>query len=98
MYNLKEYSDKYSKTSRMLWQCRRDEPVLADNGTIAHFTADSADTNSFRIKQKITGQPDSNSTNLCFFSFASLLGIPAGITSSAIGLETCVIAAGIKKY
>ena len=98
MYNLKEYSDKYSKTSRMLWQCRRDEPVLADNGTIAHFTADSADTNSFRIKQEITGQPDSNGTNLYFFSFASLLGIPAGITSSAIGLKTCVIAAGIKKY
>ena len=30
-------------------------------------------------------------------AFASLLGIPIGITSSAIGLEICGIAAGIKK-
>ena len=29
---------------------------------------------------------------------ASLLGVPIGITSSSIGLETCAIAAGIKKY
>ena len=31
-------------------------------------------------------------------SFASLLGIPIGITSSAIGLKICAIAGGIKKY
>ena len=31
-------------------------------------------------------------------AFASLLGIPVGITSSAIGLKICAIAAGIKKY
>ena len=31
-------------------------------------------------------------------AFASLLGIPLGITSSAIGLTICVIASGIKKY
>ena len=30
--------------------------------------------------------------------FASLLGIPVGITSSTIGLRICVIAAEIKKY
>ena len=30
--------------------------------------------------------------------FASLLGIPIGITSSVIGLKICAIAAGIKKY
>ena len=29
--------------------------------------------------------------------FASLLGIPIGITSSVIGLKICAIAAGIKK-
>ena len=33
--------------------------------------------------------------NLCF---ASLVGIPIGITSCAIGLKICTIAAGIKKY
>ena len=30
--------------------------------------------------------------------FASLFGVPIGITSSAIGLKICAIAAGIKKY
>ena len=31
-------------------------------------------------------------------AFAFLIGIPIGITSSAIGLETCAITARIKKY
>ena len=31
-------------------------------------------------------------------SFAFLVGIPIGITSSAIGLKICAITAGIKKY
>ena len=31
-------------------------------------------------------------------TFASLLGIPTRITSPAIGLKTCAIATGIKKY
>ena len=31
-------------------------------------------------------------------AFASLLGIPIGITSSAIRLKICAIAVGIKKY
>ena len=35
---------------------------------------------------------------LHFFYFPSLIGIPIGITSSAIGLKTCAITAGIKKY
>ena len=26
MYNLIEYSDNYSKTSRSFWECYRDEP------------------------------------------------------------------------
>ena len=32
------------------------------------------------------------------FSFASLVGIPIEITSSAIGLKICTITAGIKKH
>ena len=32
------------------------------------------------------------------YAFASLFGIPIVITSSAIGLKICEIAAGIKKY
>ena len=31
-------------------------------------------------------------------AFASLIGIPKGITSSEIGLKVCAVAAGIKKY
>ena len=38
--------------------------------------------------------------NVCISisAFASLLGIPIGITSYAIGLKNCAIAAGIKNY
>ena len=47
MYNLIEHSDSYSKTSGILWQyCRgRDEPLLADDGTIA----DNNDTTNVKI-------------------------------------------------
>ena len=40
-----------------------------------------------------------STVNRCvsIFDFASLVGIPIGITSSAIGLKVCVITAGIKK-
>ena len=31
-------------------------------------------------------------------AFASLVGIPIGITSSAIGLKNCIITGKIKKY
>ena len=31
-------------------------------------------------------------------AFASLIGIPIGITSSAIGLKICAITVGIKRY
>ena len=43
MYNLIEYSDNYSKTSRSLWQYYKDEPN--DN---------TADSESFKSKVKIT--------------------------------------------
>ena len=35
---------------------------------------------------------------ISIYAFASLVGIPIGITSCAIGLKICTIAAGIKKY
>ena len=31
-------------------------------------------------------------------AFTSLVGIPIGITSSAVGLKICTIAAGIEKF
>ena len=54
MYNLVEYSHEYSKTSGNLWQYCRDEPAL-NNFEIAEFNADNATTDSFKLKQKITG-------------------------------------------
>ena len=44
MYNLIEYSDKYSKTSATLWQYCRDEP----KGNLT-------DSESFKSKIKTTG-------------------------------------------
>ena len=37
MYNLTEYSDNYSKTSRSLWQYYKYIPAINDNGDIAIF-------------------------------------------------------------
>ena len=45
MYNLIEYNDNYSQTSRSLWQYYKDEPN--DN---------LADSESFKSKVKITGK------------------------------------------
>ena len=39
MYNLIEHRDTYSKTSRSLWQCYRDEPALDDHKNIIDFLA-----------------------------------------------------------
>ena len=49
MYNLIECSSNYSKTSRSLWQCYRDDPN--DNLT---------DSESFKSKIKITGKTPNN--------------------------------------
>ena len=52
MYNLVEYNDNYSKTSRSLWQYYKDDP----NDNIA-------DSESFKSKIKITGKtPDDGNT------------------------------------
>ena len=52
MYNLIEYSDTYSKTSRILWEYCKDELAFGAN----------AITNSFNIKVKITGKTGNNGT------------------------------------
>ena len=41
MYNLIEYSNAYSKTSRSLSQYYRDEPALDVNDNIVNFPADN---------------------------------------------------------
>ena len=50
IYNLIEYSNDCSKTYGTLWQQNVD------------FTADNADNNPFKIKQKMTGQTGDNGT------------------------------------
>ena len=55
MYNLIEYSDKYSKTSGSLWQYYKDIPAANNNGDIVNVNEANA-TDSFNFKTKITGQ------------------------------------------
>ena len=57
MYNLIEYSDNYSKTSRSLWQYFKDIPAVNNNGDIVDFNGAYA-TDSFNFRAKIAGQTD----------------------------------------
>ena len=54
MYNLIEYSDIYSKTSRRLWQCCRNESISDDTNNINDFLADNNKSISFKFNEKIT--------------------------------------------
>ena len=56
MYNLIEYSNAYSKTSRSWWQNYRNEPALDNNGNIIDFPDDDNNSASFKIKQKAAEQ------------------------------------------
>ena len=55
-YNLIEYSDNYSKTSRSLWQYYKDDP----NDTIT-------DSESFKSKVKITGKTHNDGNTIKIF-------------------------------
>ena len=59
MYNLIEYSNKYSKTSGSLWQYYRDEPAVTNSSALDNFPGNSA---SFIFKQKITSSTGNNGT------------------------------------
>ena len=63
MYNLREYSDAYSKTSRSLWQYYRHKPALDNNGNIIDFCDDNSNSASFKFKDKITGQIGNGGTD-----------------------------------
>ena len=60
MYNLKEYSDNYSKTSGSLWQNYRDEPLLNNHGDIADFPTDINNSVSFEFKRNIAARVGNN--------------------------------------
>ena len=42
--------------------------------------------------------PSTATGGVSISAFASLVAIPVGITSSAVGIKVCAIIAGIKKY
>ena len=56
MYSLIGYSDNYSKTSEILWEYCRYVLAVDAHGVIVNFNADNATTDSFKTKEKITGQ------------------------------------------
>ena len=64
LYNLIEYSDNYSKTSRSLWQYCKEIPAVNNAGNVVDFNGANA-TDSFNFKTKITGQTavDNNNGN-----------------------------------
>ena len=55
MYNLIEYSDNYSVTSRSLWQCKRDE--VTNNADVSNDNAPS-----FKSKANLIGNTENNGT------------------------------------
>ena len=59
MYNLIEYSDNYSKTSRSLWQCCKEIPAANNTGNIVDCPATNT-TDFFHFKTKITDQTNND--------------------------------------
>ena len=55
LYDLREYSDNYSKTSKNLWQYYRDKLCVNDDDNIVDCNAANVN-DSFNFKVKITGQ------------------------------------------
>ena len=53
MYNLIEYSDKYSDTSGSSWQFKRDEQPKENNGNISNVSTDNF--SSFKYKSNFIG-------------------------------------------
>ena len=64
IYNLIEYSDKYSKTWGHLWLCERDESALNAAGAIIDFLGANNNSTLFKFKQKITGQTENDGTKM----------------------------------
>ena len=61
MYNLKEYSDNYSKTSGNLWEYCKDIPAIDNNNAIVNVAENNL-TDSFNFKVKITGHTGDEGT------------------------------------
>ena len=60
VYHL-EYSGNYSKTSKSLFQCCKDQATLNNDGAIVEYVGDNA-TDLCKFNEIITGQTGNNST------------------------------------
>ena len=56
MYNLKEYSDNYSKTSGILHKYCKDVTAAYNHDIISALNANNASNRSFNLKRKITSK------------------------------------------
>ena len=61
MYNLIQYSDNYSDTSESLWQFKRDEQPINNNGAFVNITAENS--SSFKYKSNLIGHTVADGTN-----------------------------------
>ena len=61
MYNLIEYSNNYSDTSGSLWQFKRDEQPIDNNGAFINITAEYS--SSFKYKSNFIGNTNAGGTN-----------------------------------
>ena len=63
IYNLIEYNDNCSKTSGVFFQYCRDVPAVDNDGDSIDFTETNV-TNSFNLKEKLTGKIGDNGTKM----------------------------------
>ena len=61
MYNLIKYSDNYSDTSGSLWQFKRDEQPIDNNGASINLTAENS--SSFKYKSNFIGDTVADGAN-----------------------------------
>ena len=61
MYNTIEYCDNYSNTSGSLWQFKRDEQPIDNNGAFANISAENS--SSFKYKSSCIGDADADGAN-----------------------------------
>ena len=61
MYNFIEYSDNYSDTSGSLWQFKRDEQPIDNNGASINLTAENSP--SLKYKSNLIGNTNADGAN-----------------------------------
>ena len=64
---------------RNLWQHCRDEPAVNANGGNVDFNEADATTNSFKIKEKKTGETDNDDTKSVEISIKITIKLPLKI-------------------